>query len=71
MTSGECTGMVGGDEHNGIESRTGCTGYDNWEEAPGDKQTLWWNDNVQEVIKAKKVAKNIWETSRRQDSRVP
>ena len=26
--------MVGGDEHNDIESRTGCVGYDNWAEAP-------------------------------------
>ena len=32
---------------------------------PGDKETWWWNDKVQEVIKAKKVAKKIWETSRR------
>ena len=33
---------------------------------PGDKDTRWWNDKVQEVIKAKKEANNIWETSRRQ-----
>ena len=33
---------------------------------PGAKETWWWNDKVQEVIKAKKVAKKIWETSRRQ-----
>ena len=36
---------------------------------PGDKETWWWNDKVQEVIKAKKVAKKIWETSRRQEDR--
>ena len=34
---------------------------------PGDKETWWWNENVQEVIMAKKVAKKRWETSRRQD----
>ena len=27
---------------------------------PGDKETWWWNDKVQEVIKAKKAAKKIW-----------
>ena len=27
---------------------------------PGDKETWWWNDKVQEVIKAKKVAKKIY-----------
>ena len=26
--------MVGGDEHNDIESRTRGVGYDNWAEAP-------------------------------------
>ena len=26
---------------------------------PGDKETWWWNDKVQEVIKAKKVAKKM------------
>ena len=61
--------MVGGDEHKDIESRTGGAGYDNWARPPGDKETLWWNDNVQEVIKAKKVAKKIWETSRRQEDK--
>ena len=34
MTSGERAGMVGGDEHNDIESRTRGVGYDNWAEAP-------------------------------------
>ena len=36
---------------------------------PGDKETWWLNDKGQEVIKAKKVAKNIWETSRRQEDK--
>ena len=36
---------------------------------PVDKETWWWNDKVQEVIKAKKVAKKIWVTSRRQEDR--
>ena len=36
---------------------------------PGDKETWWWNAKIQEVIKAKKVAKKIWETSRRQEDK--
>ena len=36
---------------------------------PGDKETWWWNDKVQEVIKAKKVAKKIWDASRRQEDK--
>ena len=36
---------------------------------PGDKETWLWNDNVQEVIKAKKVATKIWVTSRRQEDK--
>ena len=36
---------------------------------PGDKETWWWNDKVQEVIKAKKVATKIWETSLRQEDK--
>ena len=27
-------GMMGGDEHNDIESRAGGSGYDNWTDAP-------------------------------------
>ena len=29
----------------------------------GDKDTWWWNDKVQEVIKAKKESMKMWETS--------
>ena len=36
---------------------------------PGDKDTLWRNDKVQEVIKANKEASKMWETSGRQDNR--
>ena len=46
--------MVGGDEHNDIESRAGGVGYNNWTEAPGDEKTWWWNETVQEVINASK-----------------
>ena len=34
--------------------------------SPGDNETWWWNDKVQEVIKAKKEAMKMWETSVRQ-----
>ena len=34
--------------------------------SPGVNATWWWNDNVQEVIKAKKEAMKMWETSGRQ-----
>ena len=34
--------------------------------SPGDNETWWWNDKVQEVIKAKKEAMKMWETSIRQ-----
>ena len=36
---------------------------------PRDKETWWWNYKMQEVLKAKKVAKKIWETSRRQEDK--
>ena len=35
----------------------------------GDKETWLWDDKVQDVIKAKKEAKKIWETSRRQEDK--
>ena len=35
----------------------------------GDKETLWWNDTVQQVIKAKKRERKMWETSGRQAGR--
>ena len=31
--------------------------------SPGDNETLWWNDKVQEMIKAKKEVMKMWETS--------
>ena len=34
--------------------------------SPGDNETWWWNDKVQDVIKAKKEAMKMWETSARQ-----
>ena len=49
---------------------TGGVGYDNGVvRPPGGKETWWWNDKVQEVIKAKKETKKIWETSRRQEDK--
>ena len=59
--------MVGGDEHNDIESRAGCVGYNNWTDAPADKETWWWNETVQEVINANIYANKTWETPRRQE----
>ena len=62
--------MVGGDEHNDIESRTGGVGYmTTGRRPPGDKETWWWKDKMQDVIKAKKIAKKIWETSRREEDK--
>ena len=34
--------------------------------SPGDHETWWLNDKVQEVINAKKVSVKMWETSVRQ-----
>ena len=34
--------------------------------SPGDNDTWWWNDKVQEVFKAKKDAMKMWDTSVRQ-----
>ena len=34
---------------------------------PGDKDTWWWNDKVQEVITAQTEARKMWETSGRQE----
>ena len=36
--------------------------------SPGDNETWWWNDKMQEVIKAKKESMKVWETSVRQIS---
>ena len=37
-----------------------------WRRSPGDNETWWGNDKVQEVIKAKEEARKMWETSGRQ-----
>ena len=37
--------------------------------SPGDEETWWWNDKVQELVKAKKEARNMRETSERQEVR--
>ena len=37
--------------------------------SPRDKETWWWNDKVQEVIKAKKEARKMWATAGRQEGR--
>ena len=49
--------MVGGEEHGDFESRTGCVEQLHGRRSPADKETWWWNDKVQHVIKAR----NIWE----------
>ena len=36
---------------------------------PGDKETGWWNDEVEDTITAKKEAKKKWETSGRKEER--
>ena len=36
---------------------------------PGDKETWRWNDNVQDVMRAKKETKTTWESSRRQENK--
>ena len=36
---------------------------------PGDKETWWWNDKVQDVIRAKKETNKVWESSRRQEDK--
>ena len=42
----------------------GVLGMTTGRRPPGDKGTWWLNDKVHEVIKAKTVAKKIWEISR-------
>ena len=37
--------------------------------SPGDKETWWLNDKVQQMIKAKKREREMWETSGRQAGR--
>ena len=37
--------------------------------SPGDKETWWGNDTVQQVIKVKKRERKMWETPGRQGGR--
>ena len=57
--------MVGGEEHDDFESRTGGVKQLHGRRSPADKETWWWNDKVQDVIKAR----HIWETSGWQEGR--
>lgn len=34
-----------------------------------DKETLWWNEEVQECTQRKGLAKNKWDTERTEESR--
>ena len=36
---------------------------------PGDKETWWWNDEVNDAIRAKKGAKKKWDASGRHEER--
>ena len=36
---------------------------------PGNKEIWWWNDEVNDAIRAKKEAKKKWETPERQEER--
>ena len=60
---------MGGEEHDDFESRAGGVEQLHVRRSPADKETWWWNDNVQEVIKAKKESRMMWETSGRQRCR--
>ena len=53
---------VGAEEHDDFESRT--RGVEHYSRAEMPRR--WWNDKVQEVIKAKKESMKMWETSVRQ-----
>ena len=51
---------VGAEEHDDFESKT--RGVEHYSRAERDNETWWWNDKVQEVIKAKKESMKMWET---------
>ena len=68
-TAGECSGMVGEEQHGDIESRPGGARYDNRKETSWDKETWWWNDEVKDAIRAKKEANKKWDASGRQEER--
>ena len=53
--------MVGGEGHDDLS-----VGPEVWRRSPGDTDNWWWNDKVQEVIKAKEQAMKKWETAGRQ-----
>ena len=57
---------VGAEQHDDFESSTRGVEHYNRAETSRDKDTWWWNDKVQEVIKAKKESMKMWETSVRQ-----
>ena len=61
--------MVGGEEHDDFESRTGCVEQLHGRRSPADKETWWWNVKVQDVIKDKKGSRKMWETSGWQEGR--
>ena len=54
--------MVGTEEHDDFESRTRGVDLYSRVEISMRNETWWWNDMVQEVIKAKKEARKMGET---------
>ena len=57
---------MGAEEHNDLRVGHEVLSITAGRRSPGDKETWWWNDKVQEVIKAKKESMKMWETSVRQ-----
>ena len=55
--------MMGGEGHDDFESRTRGVEHYSRAEIHGDTETWCLNDKVQEVIKAKKEARNMLEAS--------
>ena len=58
--------MVGGEEQTILRVGHDELSITAGRRSSGDKETWWWNDQVQEVIKAKKDARKMWETPGRQ-----